>query len=513
MYSPNPVIRELKFVLSGTYNDIVARPYETSVTPQSLSQFVEQTRQGTSLSAQALAGVANQIIKPVTQDQGVISIPNGWGQRRMMFLMTLELDTLGCKLVHYISGYTDRDEYVKSSGHVFLPPDLTLYINTIVTVRETNQAGAFGAVMMPTLTDASHIMRGNTTTHYGRNNGMQQYGQLSMRPEDVIGRIDEMHLSGHNKNAIIVGAAPTFSNGIKCSRLANSAPTNFLSSTLTAVSDSFKVSEITDGLDQIMERARANVFDTTINSNAFFFGLRERAELFIQQGAIRWQELMEIQADIDQRKVLYEPSALSQTGNRQMQRGDTMGWDGASREVIAATILNHAVPAMMADYMLTRVGISITSSVQHMQPVGFRVNYGYGCYDVLITNIATYGNINIDLTPTIPKLAERIVRELIVDLTAQSQSRIELHAEFSLGLSENRVKIAFDGGMVYSLGDPAFCSSLSIPVITSIPNTGGPSSLDRLAHDINRLSSEITSTSSNYYGTPNNGNSSTRFSL
>jgi hypothetical protein len=506
------LVNSIQFVVSGTYNNMVSRPYETNVDPRTFGAFVDQTRQGTLLSTQALAGIAGQIIKPVAMHQGIIAIPNGWQTRRLMFLMTLEIENMGASVTNYISGFTDHGDYVNRDGNIILDPNMRLYINNVITVRNNARVVAgLGNTNIPMLADAAHFVRGNTSSSFD-GGSFQHRGQISMRPEDLVGRIDEMHISKANDGMAVFGSNASFATGARRSRLNNSNPAAYLSKTLTAISDSYKNHDYRSDHTEVMESARTNLSDGSIQGDPFFFQLNKHAENFLQNGSFTWSELMYLQPDIDARAKVWEPRAFEQRNQgmgMSTQHGTTADWTGGTRESISAEILRHSVPALMAEFLLTGVGLSIRTGSMVPLPGALRVVSGITPYDVLITKYMAYGGERTDMSGMIPRFVERLVKEIVTDITANNLMEIELHGEFSLGITENKLNLRIGDGVLTPYADASFTSSLSLPIIAT-----SMASLDQLASDINHLSGQISTTSQvQTMGNLNNVDQSSRFVL
>lgn len=153
-------ITKLILVETGTYNDMALRPFHTQFNQQSQLQLTEATRGGRNLSSSNLAGIAGQIIQPSAMALGTVSIDNGWNTRRFRFFMRVEHENrFGDTIVQFLTGYTDHCDTTLQSR--FVDPNMRLYFNNSITMREVVEMTNFGRVKRLTMADASQILVGD----------------------------------------------------------------------------------------------------------------------------------------------------------------------------------------------------------------------------------------------------------------------------------------------------------------------------------------------------------------
>ena len=63
-------VQRLIMVETGTYNDMVVRPYQSNLNEQTMNVFRDVTMEGRNLSSETLSGLASNILRPSGQVRG-----------------------------------------------------------------------------------------------------------------------------------------------------------------------------------------------------------------------------------------------------------------------------------------------------------------------------------------------------------------------------------------------------------------------------------------------------------
>lgn len=487
-------ITKLMFVTTGSYNPMVSRPYTTSATEYNLLKLAENTEQGKTLNETTVAGVCNQILKPAVRHEGLIQIPNGWNEKRLMFMMEVITDQMGAQRKHWISGYTDAPLFhVINGNQTVYAHDMQLFVNNVITVQNTaQQLVGIGNHMAPRLQSADRVIRGSTNLQFSPNFGGQLQGDIPLRPTDVFNRMDMKHIGAMNNNAFATSTEEMF-NGIKMSRIANDKPSNYLANTLTAFNNAMDSSDREqDTLSDVMRTAKTSVRESEVKSDPLFYQLGSFAPLFFTQGMFTYGQLLQMQPDLANIEEHYESYPARKTTNNQTLMGlgnidygthgagMTQSWEGGQQETMAATIISQSVPALLSECLIMSISLSVTN---HGRIMGAQeVMTPKGVFYVLTSSAQGFGDFDLIGSGMYQKFINKFINEVIYDVTMQNGISINLHGEFTVGVSETRMQLQLDGRNPEMYNAPSFTDSLFSPVVGKSLMT-----LDTLAKDFTAM--------------------------
>jgi hypothetical protein len=457
-------IRRLFFVETGSYEDQMLRPYETNLNTRTLNQLQEATQGGRNLTSSNVAGIAGQIIRPSAMAQGIAPIAQGWGDRRLRFLLeVVEPDGFGGESVQYLTGFTSHVGVSMQSQQ--LDPNMELFFNTSIQTRRVPYMSPTGNIMQQRVNDASHILTGVYNPSYGH----LQQATHSMRPQDVFAAVGASTLMQYGGD--IVDTRTAFSQGrLKKSLRGNSAAPSYLSRLLTTHSAVMATSEESDNLDDMMGQAAGAVQEPLVSKDTLLHVLSMRSRLS-QGGCVTYRELCQLQPDLDRiAEVFVARSIQAQAQNH--QRGQSEHWQGSTHETMMATILAHAVPAVMMDLMITKVGFKATNRTLNGQT------------EVLFTGVMTFAE-GIDMTPFLQNFEHRLRAEVLSDISHGGIVDYDLEAKFDI-VGDTVISISVGGQPHITYTTPSFADSLFVPVLTN-----DQFGLQKLATDVTTLAENL----------------------
>ena len=452
-------IVRLDFVETGTYNDMGLRPYVSNVDVGGVQMLQEATAGGRHLSAASMAGVAGQILRPSATTQGGISIANGWGERRLRFIMEVQSTPFaGGVVVQYLTGYTDHADVTYTR---LLDPNMRLYFNNSITCRRATEMTPMGAVSRQALSDASHLLVG----HY--NPQSPGTSAMTMRPQDVFDTIGASVLdmgteSVHDLRSAFAGES------MKKSRRSNGAAPTYLSRLLTTYQTAQAQADGEAAFDDTMSQAASLSRESLMSADKLLHFMRTQTQLQ-EGGCLTYGELCGLDPRLDSiaRVSIVGNAAKIQTHNR----GDTEHWNGNMHETVMATILGHSVPAIMLDLMLTKLAFVATNQTLH------------GGFDIRIVGAMSFAEI--DLTPYLVMFEDRLRAEVLTDLSMSNMFSLNLQCEFDV-LGESSIQIGLESNPIVPFVIPSFCDALMTPVMTN-----NSFNLKQIAHDVGSLADNL----------------------
>lgn len=456
----NANITKLLFVPTGSYHDMALRPYNLNVSGESLDRLTLATDGFNNLSSGAFAGIAGSILRPMTQSVGTLSIPNGWNESRLMFMMEV-VHTSGAfdvedsaVRVQYISGYTDYAGDVSYNGR--LDPNMRLYLNTVINTRE---------------------FRGNQRRGVSANRYLQQNaGQsgphggnyFAMRPRDVCQSVGNSGLGDY----VTADYRTSLSTRPLMSNVRNDLPTDYMARTFQSYKLAMHTADAQDDIPSLMDKVASNTSDDAALDDPFVLNLYRNTEL-AEGSCFSYGELCSLFPETDNTaRVLPPADTMSRDiGFATHRAQDSQHWAGSNTETIVSTIVGSSVPSLMTDAMLTQVSFYITNDTVNGQPEmewlsppqSFMMN------GESLETQATY-------------FMGRMLQEIFRDLTNNGNMTITLTLFSDLVMADTRMEVQVDGGDIVPFCVPNFASSMITPVIAN-----DRSQLDDMAAGVNQI--------------------------
>lgn len=471
MYQPPRVapfhIRQLKFMESGTYNDIYRRPYRTNMDGTLVTQFQEATNGGTTISSGALAGIAGEMVRPsaeVSVQNDLIQIPGGWSERRFMFFMEIVYEngfTTHAGVRQIISGTTD---HVGASnltpGKIRLDPNMKLYLNSVVTIRGVEVHGPNGAYIQETVAEDSQFLNEPYQTTAGGFTQGVNYA-VALRPSDVF---QTQQVQQFGQQATTIDGRVNFSRGIKKSnRNHNLAPMY-----VAGLAQAWQSANTNDdeNYSGVAGKAAGLVRDPVPSADRFIMAM-DNAGYLTQGGFLTYGELCYKQPGLD------EMVEVSMRGGRDILQlhdaGQSDGWNGAHHEWVYATVLFQAVPAIMIPLMMARIQIKVTNRTVGNQ------------WDIRPVEIYGYQRLPID-EHRWNLFCQKLINEVLNDLTHRGLADVAFDLTVDV-LSESRIRIAVGGNP-----NPVTLVMLSVADARAVPVVSNTAStLDKIANDMSML--------------------------
>ena len=483
MYAPSgvaqAVLNKALFVETGTYNDMVMRPYETTPDYQFINQFNEVTQGGSSVAPSVLSGVAGHFLKPSAQVQSVAPIDYGWDEPRLRFILDVSVPSqLGPPTRRIIQGYTGYLGVNFQTGSV--DPNMPLYFNNILTLRQSQTETPYGTSIRTAVAEANHLLRGEYQPGQGWANPHYSGPDMNwtMRPEDVFTTMGRSVLTGMHDD--VTDLRNSFADmPVKKSRRTNGSAPHYLSDVINGYRKTVDYGHHADAVDlnDVYDNARGAVQEDGITGDYFLHILVTSTTNFGTNGFVTYGELDQVLQGLDQQAVMVPASQrMSYMGSsladptlfEHHTKGQTEHWGGSNNETLWSTILSQSVPSLMMDLMLTKVAFVATNQTLD------------GSHDVRIMDAASFAD-GIDLSPYLEHFQARLVSEVLRGLSSNN------HIDFNLQMivdviGETRVTISIAGGPEIAFANPSFCDGIFAPVLSQDSN-----SVDQVAHEIQSL--------------------------
>lgn len=470
---------KLSVVETNGAMDGVIRSFDTDIKQSDIDRIVDLTEDGKNVNAFRLADAISStdgMIVPTTEFKINSKIENGWGERRLMFAMVVEVQaTRNSTQYEYIVGYTDKSEYSKLSGKAKFDPDMKMYFNSITRVHMTGTAYRGGdRVWQPSIKAHDQILNRYAI------NGERRRTDLTpstLRPMDLFNRKgSESAFGAHLRASGSVGVDTTgsFSTQLRASTRENNDPARFLARSISAYSRATANSGAgdidRDDDDVTMATAADMAPENCLDVDPYLEDLR-RDTAIMDSGYITFGELMDMNPEFDEDEQMpFTPYEV---------RRNTIDLEGASSlnadtpEGLAAYIIAQALPAVMINAMYSKVDNLIINTRARM-----------GEPKVLATRCSPFIP-GMDATSTIDYFESEI--ELVLLRQISHNGMFDIEASINANIDQDiEIWISIDGGREEYFPFFAAADSLTAPTLADNIDT-----VDLLADEITKLAESV----------------------
>lgn len=444
---PNASLKVINLVMmeTGSYNPVYRRPYVSSMDGIVVDNLVNRVSQSsiTDITEEVFSGLGIGAIAPSAVAGQEILLPNGWSEKRIRFLLTVQgFSPTGSIVYYYLQGYTDH-KGVSLSGHI--DPNMTMYVNSFAIVGSKMIAGANGMEESFTVLESGQIINGDLI--YNEYN----HDMVLMRPHEVFTGIE----TSYARNTMAtMGSTDThmdtrliLKDDINSSR-SNNIPNNYLTNIVKEYKTNIDMTAMGSSDTDIYNRCRNSTLEPFISENML---LRSLASIRgYGSGSVFTMNELEL-LDPEVSKVTNYLST-GETSQVLHTSGQTEYWTGADYNTTAATILSNAVPAILMELMLGRIHFRATN----MDSGG---NIG-------VIVIDAGGLTQAPLINNIEMFKHRLIVEVLRDISYNNQETFTLDLQCDI-YGETRMRISIGNCPEVEFATPSFCDSIMAPIITS----------------------------------------------
>jgi len=469
-------IRVVRFIIheTGTYNEQYRRPYVSQLTPQGLNQILETAIQSPRINAGIFSGLSNQVVAPSATYESAIQIPGGWGERRMKFMMHLEVRyKTGGTVQEVVTGWSETPAGAVSI-YGTLDPNTVFRINNTMIIRQQMMNTPYGNQMQSSITDCSHVLSDDTWSGIRNNNPKQ----LMMRPIDIFSGIMTSGLQDELNSVGSYDGSITLSNLATKSRRTNTISTNYLSDIIrnyTNASHQLGVGDDGTGNMDILSTAQGYAKEMSSARDPFMETIAS-----MTGGAVTNTFTLTDIERLDPNAPNNTKYIKQSTTDKAMahQAGQTQHWAGSDLHTHVATILSNAVPSIMMNHLITKIAFVSTN----MDITGN-----------LDTRIADLNGFvqNVDMSPHAQAFIAKLENEVLKDIIQNYQIGIGIQMQVDL-LGDTWIKLNINNEEI-DFVTPSFCDAVLVPVLTQNPQTS-----QQLAGDFKTLLDNISDYQSNY---------------
>lgn len=335
----------------------VIRPYTTKLKKEHTDLFAKVTDQGRRISADRLSKVTPNIFGPSTRHKHQSHIDGGWGEKRIMFAMVVEMASrTRSKTFNYIVGYTDHSDATTTGRKVKFDPNMRLYFNTVTQIHMIQSEWRGDQIWQPRMQRHDQILNRSGLLGNNRNTGRGDNRPVTSRPQDLFrrGSSEKSFGSFLNDDGNTTNLSGVFSTQLRASNRQNNSPTSILTRSLKALAGSTSNPNdayVGDGDDdETLENALDKVEETLLPDDPLMDILKKQSNI-MQSGYITFGELMDFNKDFDEDRHLgFKPYK-----SRRDDFGTNADFNEDTNETIAASIIANSLPTILIGSMYSKV--------------------------------------------------------------------------------------------------------------------------------------------------------------
>lgn len=383
-------VKKIDMYIAPEYGSQYYRPYTTHLSGQDLVNEIQETTQnGTVLVPESLAASAGRFIRPSSSHTGEAQIANGWTNRRIIFVMEVEITgTYGETTVQYMSGYTDHPG-ISASMHV--DPNMRLYFNSAMSFRSMmRQYGNGGVKPTIALKHATNIISPFQGAPLDQNAASHM-----LRPQDVVNNLHTSRFlqgvgnSGYDTNGVRDMTTAAMGD-VSISRFSNGNPSEYLSGLLKAMLRTQESLETYQAFEEEKFALQsAAVKEPSMTEFNVIVELSRQLHYggYGNDGSVSWGELISMFGpEIDAVTVVHSTNQLTPMPSAHNPL-DTESTGSSTQEAIAANIVTSSLPSIMAQCMLAEMSFTITNETvgspdpyqiipgEHVQTIAREANF------------------------------------------------------------------------------------------------------------------------------------------
>lgn len=466
-------IINLSFVHTGTHEDPQLRPYETLVQDNSVFHLMqEETEGGTIITPNTMNNVAARMLRQSAESAGVCTIPNGFGEQRLRFMLEVELNSQGMtRNRQIIVGYTDYPGVTRGpNGQVYLDPKMRMIPNTNITLRDAQYIGDTGQrEYRTTIVDNSQILHGGHIADTRSNRYWNKEETYSIRPQDVIGvQAATQRIAEHGGD--VIDTRTQLNSGIRKSSRDNLVPSRYLSKAVSSLVLSHQNESLSDSpLQQVLQNAYGLTKENTMAMDQVFSTFNNKTR-FLQDGDISWQEFCGIFPDADDKAMVYFADSPKEKAELS-QRGDSEHWRGSGINTQFANRIMNAIPGLMSDNMMVSAFFSVTNETHDGR---FQIEWKDHCRSF---------TTGLDMTGYLQRFEVDLISQVLVALTSNSEISINFTGMINI-MGDSRLWISVGGEQVTEFTTANYADAVQSPVLTTNNDV-----VAGIGHDLNSLAS------------------------
>lgn len=440
-------IHKLFIQETGTYNQMVRRPYTTVVTGDVLNQFREQLAGSPEITPGVIGGVAASFVQPQAVPEKMIQIPGeSWDRPRLQFWMEVSYrDYMGTEVREFLQGMTDYVGVIAHTGS--LDPRMVFYVNSITKARVVDLPTAFGRQHSMSPYQSSHVLFGA-----GFDSVINQH-DTAMRPQDIFTTMTRSHIAP--KRGTLVDSRTSLLMMPTMSRRTNTVASNWLADVLRGYKEASQGENFGQTNTEILSNARSAVAEELTTKDPFLLAVANTPNHGELSNSFTYADLVALDPTLEgSDRVVFVRLGVTERAKLH-EAGITNPWTTADFLTVKATELSQQVPGILMECGLQAIEFTSSNDFPGLQPQTSVVG---------VDGIAK----GQDLTPNVQRFLHSFTTKILRAWTLDNQFSYTFTMRVDL-LLETWLELVIQGerGMFVT---PSFCDALLTPVLTQNQN-------------------------------------------
>lgn len=451
---------------TGTYNEQYRRPYQSNLTSRGLNEILENASRSPRITPSVFSGISSQVLVPSAQYESVISIPEGWGERRFKFMLEIEVEyKVGGSIREIITGYSETPAST-ASLYGTLDPNTVFRVNNTIHVKTQTSRTAFGLQTMNQLADCSHVLSNNDWT--GVRGSSQNF---LLRPTDIFSRTITTEVEGQLAMEGSYDASTVLMNNATKSRRSNTIPTNYLSDIVSNYSNAynqFGIGEDDIGQTNAFSTAQGYTRENSAPRDPFLETIATMNGTQIQN-TFTLMDLERMDPTTSSKTIYMKkgPVELAQLHHT----GQTQGWHGSDLHTHIANLISSSVPSIMMNHLIMKIAFISTNMDLT------------GKVDTRIVDINGFAQ-GVDMSQHGMAFISKFENEVFNDIVNNYNLSLGVKMQVDL-IGESMISLTINGETIDYVV-PSFSDALMTPIVTSDASLG-----TRLTSDLRNLMENI----------------------
>lgn len=483
------VVKRFYITETGTYDDLVGRPFATQMSEGHVDRLFSIMQGASKITESGVAGLAGDIVAPSATPDRVLGIANGWGTVRYKWqaICTWANSSMQENSYFIYSGYTTHTGFASVSNT--FDPQMRLIVNNVISI--TRAMSFQGGVPVPfiNVTESNQLLHlqslgGGLDTQFDLSGMNHIQIPSTMRTRDLMRSL----ASGYRSEAGVQEFDMRTAVNVNKSNRVNNIPANYLARGLEAViygaHDQHADNPLHSDPSHAYERAASLHQESEFIMDPFLARLDKQQE-YTLQGSVSWQTFMNAFPEVMGGNIIkYFSNNQAQKVDKYLsQRGMQNSWTStgangsqlfdSTPEALISQSLATAIPTILIGRLLARCNIHITNMIPG----------GNGQIVVTITDpFPLLSEIGSDyIRQIIPHAEQAIAMQVVRDLPIQHGAFFDIRMHSDI-FGDSSISVSYNGGIAQPYSVPQFADAMFSPILTT--NQGH---LNAVAHDINWL--------------------------
>jgi len=444
-------ITSLALQETGSYNPMYERSLQSDINGMVLDEINERISNvnSTKIGEAVVSGFANNAISPASTPGHSVTIPNGWEERRIRFVLQATVSSRGTEPCIYIfQGFTD---HIGISMGGKIDPNMRLYVNSYIRINRVPYNTNAGIEWADSVVESAHVINDQLVmdSYDGFN------GQLfSARPSDIFSAIQSSYLeAGYNiqgQQQVPFNDSRIIYNDTITSNRGNGNPSTYMTNILNSYKTGLNLTEYGQNNTEVLDRSTevASMAEGVLRGNPLF---RNIASLrgYGTGSNFTFQELNDLCPNLGDITTV-----LMTGGDHSMIHltGQSCYWNTATRDAQMANAIGNAVPAIMIESFLGSVIFRATNLTRDMTPE--------------VQVISSAGMANGLEVIMVNRFIEAIKIKLLMNITNGTNEGYTMVVHCSM-FNDTSITLTLDGQAEVTYVVPTFCDSLLTPMINN----------------------------------------------